>query len=460
MNGGYVTERETIRLELCGARRAFHELLSASDEEDLARPSDGTRWTNQQLLFHMLLGYLVVRSLLPFVKGVSRMPGAVGRGFAAALNAATGPFNAINYWGSVAGPHLCSKRCMAAKFDAVVAGLQSRLERESAVNLRRSMAYPVRWDPFFKDVMTSLDVYRYPTQHFEFHRRQLTLAGARRQEIDMNEHSNEIRTAVREHYTKAARAAESCGGSTGSTDDLIGRTLYGEDAVEALPEGALAASLGCGNPTLLADLRPGEVVLDLGSGGGIDVLLSARRVAPSGKAYGLDITPEMLELARKNQAEAKVTNAEFLEGTMEAVPLPDASVDVIISNCVVNLSPDKPAVFREALRVLKPGGRFAVSDIVVRRPLPEPVQRAMAMWTGCVAGALVESAYKEQLAGAGFEAIDIEPTQIYNRADISRMAGDLIASGELPAALDVEETLDELDGAVMSAFVRACKPGQ
>jgi ubiquinone/menaquinone biosynthesis C-methylase UbiE len=276
---------------------------------------------------------------------------------------------------------------------------------------------------------------------------------------DMSDHDTEIRTAVREHYAKAALAAESCCGSTGSADDLIGRTLYGDDAAEAVPEGALAASLGCGNPTLLADLHPGEVVLDLGSGGGIDVLLSARRVAPSGNAYGLDMTPEMLELARKNQAEAQVTNAEFLEGTMEAVPLPDASVDVIISNCVVNLSPDKAAVFREALRVLKPGGRIAVSDIVLRRPLPEPVQRAMALWTGCVAGALVEAAYQEQLANAGFEAIDIEPTQVYDRADIARMAGDLIASGEVPARLDVEATMDELDGAVMSAFIRARKPG-
>jgi len=297
-----------------------------------------------------------------------------------------------------------------------------------------------------------------PTQHFEFHRRQLTLAGTQRQEIEMGDHNTEIRTSVREHYAKAARAVESCC-PTGSADDLIGRTLYGEDAAETLPEGALAASLGCGNPTLLADLRPGEVVLDLGSGGGIDVLLSARRVAPLGKAYGLDMTPEMLELARKNQTEAEVTNAEFLEGTMEAVPLPDASVDVIISNCVVNLSPNKPGVFREALRVLKPGGRLAISDIVLRRTLPVPVQRAMGLWTGCVAGALVDTDYQAQLANAGFEAIDIEPTQVYARADIARIAGDFITSSELPASLDIEATMDELDGAVMSAFVRARKPG-
>jgi arsenite methyltransferase len=457
-NDGGSAERETIRLELGAARQTFHELLSAAEPEDLARPSDGTRWTNRQLLFHMLFGYLVVRALAPLVKVVSRRSHTFGRKFAAALNAVTGPFNVINYWGSVAGARFYSGRRMAAKFDAVVAGLERRLAYESEVNLDRSMPFPVRWDPFFKDVMTLADVYHYPTEHFEFHRRQLTLTRAQRQEAEMSEHYTEIRNAVREHYAKAATASECCG-STGSADDLIGRTLYGQEEAAVLPEGALAASLGCGNPTLLADLRPGEVVLDLGSGGGIDVLLSARRVAPLGKAYGLDMTPEMLELARKNQAETEVTNAEFLEGTMEAVPLPDASVDVIISNCVVNLSPDKPAVFREALRVLKPGGRLAISDIVLRRPLPEPVQEAMGLWTGCVAGALVEVVYKEQLANVGFDAIDIEPTQIYERADLARIAADLIASGGLPATLDVEVTMDELDGAVMSAFIRARKPG-
>jgi arsenite methyltransferase len=456
---GGSAEREAIRLELDAARRTFFELLATAKEEDLARPSDGTQWTNRQLLFHMLFGYLVVRSLLPRVRVVSRMPDAVGRGFAAALNAATRPFNIINYWGSVAGSRLYGERRMAAKFDAVIAGLQRRLAREGEVNLDRSMPFPVRWDPFFKDVMTLADVYHYPTQHFEFHRRQLTLAEGQRQEVDMNDHDKNIRTAVREHYAKAATASECCG-PTGSADDLIGRTLYRQDDAEALPEGALAASLGCGNPTLLADLHSGEVVLDLGSGGGIDVLLSARRVGHSGKAYGLDMTPEMLELARKNQAEAEVTNAEFLEGTMEAVPLLDASVDVIISNCVVNLSPDKPAVFREALRVLKPGGRLAFSDIVLHRPLPEPVQRAMGLWTGCVAGALVEGVYRDQLANAGFEEIDIEPTQIYDRTALARIAGDLIASGDPPGKLDVEATLRELDGAIISAFVRARKPGK
>jgi len=320
---GGLTERETIANELEKARQTFHELFATADKGDFARPSDGTRWTNRQLLFHMLFGYLIVRALLPLVKTVSRMPDAVGRVFAATLNAATGPFNNINYWGSVAGARLYGDRRMAAKLDGVVAGLQRRLARESEMNLSRSMAFPVRWDPFFKHVMTLADVYHYPTEHFEFHQRQLTLTGAQQQEVDMSEYDTAIRAAVREHYAKAARAAECCG-STGSADDLIGRTLYGEDAAEALPEGALAASLGCGNPTLLADLRPGEVVLDLGSGGGIDVLLSARRVTPLGKAYGLDMTPEMLALARKNQAEAEVTNAEFLEGTMEAVPLPDA----------------------------------------------------------------------------------------------------------------------------------------
>lgn len=268
----------------------------------------------------------------------------------------------------------------------------------------------------------------------------------------------QIHDAVREHYAKAAQTAESCCGATGSADKLIGRSLYGDEDVSSLPEGALAASLGCGNPTLLADLRPGEVVLDLGSGGGIDVLLSARRVAPGGKAYGLDMTPEMLDLARSNQAAAGVTNAEFLEGTMEAVPLPDASVDVIISNCVINLSPDKTAVLREAFRVLRPGGRLAVSDIVLRRALPEPLNQVMGLWTGCVAGALLESVYVDELVRAGFEAIEVEPTQVYSRSDLIQITGDLTPSGPLPEGFDVEAALDDLDGAVMSAFVRARKP--
>ncbi|HUY21867.1 MAG TPA: arsenite methyltransferase [Acidimicrobiales bacterium] len=270
---------------------------------------------------------------------------------------------------------------------------------------------------------------------------------------------DEVRTAVREHYAEAARAVgTSCCGPTGTTAGLIGRTLYGQDDADALPDAALAASLGCGNPTLLAELHPGEVVLDLGSGGGIDVLLSARRVAPTGKAYGLDMTPEMLALARSNQAEAGVTNAEFLQGTIEAVPLPDASVDVIISNCVVNLSTDKPAVFREAFRVLKPGGRLAISDIVLRRALPEPVHHVMGLWTGCVAGALLDTDYRERLEEAGFAQVEVEPTHVFDIADIARMADDLSASVEVPETLDVEATVAELGGAVMSAFVRARKP--
>ena len=271
--------------------------------------------------------------------------------------------------------------------------------------------------------------------------------------------TEQVHNAVCERYAQAAQEAESCCGSTsGAATDLIGRTLYDDNDAAALPEAALAASLGCGNPTLLADLKPGEVVLDLGSGGGIDVLLSARRVAPTGKAYGLDVTPEMLDLARRNQVEAGVTNAEFLEGTMEAVPLPDESVDVIISNCVVNLSPDKQAVLRESFRVLRPGGRLAISDIVLRRSLPESLQRLMGLWTGCVAGALVEDEYGSKLRAAGFEGIEIEPTHVYDRGDLVAMAGDLIEAGGVPDSVDVEQTLDQLEGSIMSAFVRARKP--
>jgi len=271
--------------------------------------------------------------------------------------------------------------------------------------------------------------------------------------------TDQVHHAVRERYAQAAKEAEStCCPPTGAAIDLIGRSLYGDEEAEELPEGALAASLGCGNPTMLADLHPGDVVLDLGSGGGIDVLLSARRVAPDGKAYGLDMTPEMLDLARRNQAEAGVTNAEFLEGTMEAVPLPDASVDVIISNCVVNLSPDKPAVLREAFRVLRPGGRLAISDIVLGRPIPAELQGVMGLWTGCVSGALVDADYRDELNRAGFEAVEVTPTQIYNKKDLTAMAGDLTAGGRLPEGFNVEAALDELDGAVMSAFVRARKP--
>ena len=212
----------------------------------------------------------------------------------------------------------------------------------------------------------------------------------------------------------------------------------------------MLASLGCGNPTALAELKPGETVLDLGSGGGIDVLLSARRVGPGGKAYGLDMTDEMLALARDNQRKAGATNVEFLKGEIEAIPLPDNSVDVIISNCVINLSADKDRVLREAFRVLKPGGRFAVSDVVTRGDVPERVRKDMLLWVGCIAGALEESDYRAKLAAAGFEAIGVEPTRVY-RVDDARefLAG---------KGLDVDTLAAKVDGKFMSAFVRAAKP--
>jgi len=271
----------------------------------------------------------------------------------------------------------------------------------------------------------------------------------------------QIHDAVKERYGAAAQAAQAscCGATSEAEAELFGAGLYDESETATLPDAAVAASLGCGNPTLLADLRPGETVLDLGSGGGIDVLLSARRVAPDGKAYGLDMTPEMLELARRNQAEAGVTNAEFLLGTIEEVPLPDSSVDVIISNCVVNLSPDKDAVIAEAFRVLRPGGRLAISDIVVRLELPERIRTLMGLWTGCVAGALVDTDYEAKLRRAGFVDVTITPTQVYGREDVARLAGELVP--RLPENLtaeDVEEAVDLLAGNVMSAFVRAAKP--
>ncbi|MGH9920358.1 MAG: arsenite methyltransferase, partial [Nitrososphaerales archaeon] len=274
---------------------------------------------------------------------------------------------------------------------------------------------------------------------------------------------NEIREAVRARYAEAARAVGTsccapasasqdagslCCASASSAEGLIGRTLYGDNEAEVLPQAALEASLGCGNPTMLADLRPGQVVLDLGSGGGVDVLLSARRVAPDGKAYGLDMTKEMLGLARRNQAEAGIENAEFLEGTMEDVPLPDGSVDVIISNCVVNLSPNKDAVFREAFRVLRPGGRLAISDIVLRKALPDSFQQVVGLWTGCVAGALVDADYEKRLEEAGFEQADIEATQVYDGSDLLRMAGELKATSGMPEDIAMDEEINELDGAV------------
>jgi SAM-dependent methyltransferase len=263
---------------------------------------------------------------------------------------------------------------------------------------------------------------------------------------------DEIRTAVRDRYAEAARSATTAAGPTAYT-----RSLYPEDQRDQLPEQALTASLGCGNPTLLAQLQPGQTVLDLGSGGGIDVLLSARRVGATGKAYGLDMTDEMLALARRNAAEANVTNVEFLKGQIEAIPLPDAGVDVIISNCVINLSADKDAVFAEAFRVLRPGGRLAISDIVLTRPLPEPASRIMALWTGCVAGALAAEDYRDKLYAAGFTAVDLQPTQVFDRAAIQEVLADADPA-RIPAGIDIEEILRALAGNVTSSFVRATKP--
>ncbi len=267
-----------------------------------------------------------------------------------------------------------------------------------------------------------------------------------------------LREVVQAKYGQAARTARDgaasscgCGCGTGATaKDPITSDLYGTHETAGLPEAAVLASLGCGNPTALAELREGEVVLDLGSGGGIDVLLSARRVGATGKAYGLDMTDDMLALARENQRKAGVENVEFLKGEIEAIPLPDAAVDVIISNCVINLSADKRKVLSEAFRVLKPGGRFAVSDVVMRGEMPEALRRNVELWIGCVAGALQESDYRSLLAAAGFEQIDVEPTRIYRVED----ARDFLKE----AGIDPETVAPEVDGKVMSAFVRARKP--
>ncbi len=267
--------------------------------------------------------------------------------------------------------------------------------------------------------------------------------------------SVELRQAVKEKYGAAAKRAaegsqaEGCCG-TGSGCDPITSNLYDASQVGTLPVEAVMASLGCGNPTALAELKAGETVLDLGSGGGIDVLLSARRVGASGKAYGLDMTDEMLALARQNQAAAGLSNVEFLKGEIEHIPLPDNSVDVIISNCVINLSADKDRVLAEAFRVLKPGGRFAVSDVVVRGDdVPAAVRRNMELWIGCVAGALEENEYRTKLSGAGFTNVEVEPTRIY-RADDARA---FIEQGGLDPAM-----IEKVDGRFMSAFVRAEKP--
>src|ERR1035441_7474658 len=270
----------------------------------------------------------------------------------------------------------------------------------------------------------------------------------------------QIYAAVRDRYADAARAVRTstCCGPSGATSSFVGSTLYDRAETDVLPPDAVAASLGCGNPTMLADLQPGEVVLDLGSGGGIDVLLSARRVGPSGKAYGLDMTQEMLELARKNQAEAGLANVEFLQGTIEDIPLPDETVDVVISNCVVNLSPDKDAVVREAFRVLKPGGRLAIADIVLRRALSEQTRALSGLWTGCVAGALVVEDYEAKLRAAGFEGVAIEPTRVFEDDDIVGLAAELSVDADLPKDTDRAKVMAELGGSVMSAFVRGRKP--
>lgn len=282
-----------------------------------------------------------------------------------------------------------------------------------------------------------------------------------KKKIEAKEVANDvvIRETVRERYGQAAATVMkggkvSCCGSTPSNGlggtDPITRDLYDATQTGDVPADALAASFGCGNPTALAELRAGETVLDLGSGGGIDVLLSAKRVGPTGKAYGLDMTDEMLTLAMKNKATAGATNVEFLKGHIEAIPLPASTVDVIISNCVINLSTDKDQVLSEAFRVLRSGGRFAVSDIVIRRELPAAAKKSMELWTGCVAGALLESDYVAKLRAAGFTDIEVEPTRIYTKEDAAEFTSCCDA--------ETEEALRSLDGAVMSAFVRARKP--
>lgn len=266
--------------------------------------------------------------------------------------------------------------------------------------------------------------------------------------------------AVREKYGEAARRVGAkeracCGSACGTvavdgSNDPITSNLYGATEIADVPAEALQASLGCGNPTALAQLAPGEVVLDLGSGGGIDVLLAAKRVGATGKAYGLDMTDEMLALARENQRKAAVENAEFLKGEIEHIPLPDRSIDVIISNCVINLSADKDRVFAEAFRVLRPGGRFAVSDVVVRGQVPAEIRRSMELWVGCVAGALEETEYVAKLTQAGFDAVSIEPTRVYSVEDAR---GFLAGHG-----IDVDAAASMVRDKFMSAFVRARKP--
>ncbi len=269
----------------------------------------------------------------------------------------------------------------------------------------------------------------------------------------------DVKEVVREKYGEAAlrvvtgQGAACCGSAPSSCcsgGDPITSNLYNALQKSELPETAVLASLGCGNPTALAELKPGETVLDLGSGGGIDVFLSARRVSPGGKAYGLDMTDEMLALARDNQKKAGVENVEFLKGEIENIPLPDNSVDVVISNCVINLSADKDRVLREAFRVLKPGGRFAVSDVVTRGEIPEDIRRNMLLWVGCVAGALEETEYLAKLQAAGFQRAEVEPTRIYRTEDALSFLAD--------KGIDAAAIGPQVDGKFMSAFIRAVKP--
>ncbi|HUY82849.1 MAG TPA: arsenite methyltransferase [Acidobacteriaceae bacterium] len=263
------------------------------------------------------------------------------------------------------------------------------------------------------------------------------------------------KAAVQEKYGAVARQvteqrkAAGCNPALGCCDPIT-RNLYGDAEKQAVPEDAVLASLGCGNPTALIDLRPGETVLDLGSGGGIDVLLSARRVGPTGKAYGLDMTDDMLALARENQKKSGLENVEFLKGEIENIPLPDNSVDVILSNCVINLSVDKDRVLAEAFRVLKPGGRFAVSDVVVRGEVADEVRQSMLLWVGCIAGALKEQEYRAKLEAAGFTDVSLEPVREYNIEDARQFLTE--------AGIDVDRIAPQVDGKFMSAFIRATKP--
>jgi len=268
---------------------------------------------------------------------------------------------------------------------------------------------------------------------------------------------SDIRKAVQEKYgaiatavTQSSTTTGCCAPSACGCGDAITSNFYSDAETSGLPAGAVAASLGCGNPTALLTLEPGQTVLDLGSGGGIDVLLSAKRVGPTGKAYGLDMTDEMLALARENQRKAGATNVEFLKGTIEAIPLPDNSVDVVISNCVINLSSDKDAVLREAFRVLKPGGRFAVSDVIVRGEVPAEVRRNMELWVGCIAGALDDDEYAAKLRAAGFSNVDLEPWRVYRVEDARAFLAD--------SGVDVDRIAPQVEGRFASAFIRAQKP--